>query len=213
MLFLNINQKGLVNRSNHPKDTFYVFKNYWNTTDPFTYIDSHIWTERQGPEGLEREISVNSNCPEVELFINGKSLGIKKRDIKAFPASGLNWSLNFKEGENNLLAIGRTKNSKNVKDELKINYRFTKNSKAKGLKLTYEILDNRNYLITAIAHDSEGLRCLDYENRVYFQCLSGGKNLKNQGTPTGSESIEMANGKASIEVIREDKNKPLKLWY
>lgn len=206
-----INQKGLVDRSSHPKDAFYVFKSYWNTREPFTYIESHTWTERHGPEGLEREISVYSNCPEVELFINGKSLGVKKRDIKAFPASGLNWSLNFKEGENNLLAIGRTKNSKNVKDKLKINYRFTKNSKAKGFKLTYEILDNRNYLITAIAHDSEGLRCLDYENRVYFQCLSGGKTIKNQGTPTGSESIEMANGKASIEVIREDKNKPLKV--
>jgi beta-galactosidase len=31
--------------------------------------------------------------------------------------------------------------------------------------------------------------------------LEGGKTLKNQGTPTGSEVIAMANGKASIEVI------------
>jgi beta-galactosidase len=42
---------------------------------------------------------------------------------------------------------------------------------------------------------------LDYEERVYFQCLSGGQTIKNQGTPTGSESIKMSNGKAAIEVI------------
>lgn len=206
-----MNQKGLVDRENNPKDAFYVFKSYWNKTDPFTYIESHTWTERQGPKGLTRDVSVYSNCSEVELFLNGKSLGTKKRDITAFPAAGLNWTLNFKEGENKLASVGNTNEGREVKDELILNYRFTKNDKAKGLKLDYKILDNGNYLITAIAHDSKGLRCLDYENRVYFQCLSGGETFKSLGTPTGSESIEMANGKASIEVKRSSQEQPLKM--
>jgi beta-galactosidase len=62
-------------------------------------------------------------------------------------------------------------------------------------------MKNGNYLVTAIAVDKNNMRCLDYEDRVYFQCLSGGTTMKNQGTPTGSESIKMANGKASIEVV------------
>jgi beta-galactosidase len=62
-------------------------------------------------------------------------------------------------------------------------------------------MKNGNYLVTAIAVDKNNMRCLDYEDRVYFQCLSGGTTMKNQGTPTGSESIKMANGKAAIEVI------------
>ncbi|MFP4844294.1 glycoside hydrolase family 2 protein [Winogradskyella sp. PE311] len=206
-----MNQKGLVDRENNPKDAFYVFKSYWNTSDPFTYIESHTWTERQGPKGLARDISVYSNCPEVELFLNGKSIGTKKRDTKAFPAAGLNWTLNFREGKNELISIGKTTDGDEVKDELKVNYRFTKNGKAKALKLSYEVLENGNYLVTAVAHDSKGLRCLDYENRVYFQCLSGGETYKNLGTPRGSESIEMSNGKASIEVKRESKDKPLKI--
>ncbi|PQV48874.1 beta-galactosidase [Jejuia pallidilutea] len=205
-----MNQKGLVDRAGNPKDAFYVFKSYWGKA-PFTYIESHTWTERQGPKGLSRSVSVYSNCPEVELFLNGKSLGVKKRDIKAFPAAGLNWELNFKEGENKLLAIGKTKEGKTVEDALTLNYRFTKNGKAKGLKLEYTKLENGNYLITAIAHDSEGLRCLDYESRVYFQCLSGGEAYKSLGTPTGSESIEMANGKASIEVKRHNSEAPLEV--
>ncbi len=206
-----MNQKGLVDRDNNPKDAFYVFKSYWNTTDPFTYIESHTWTERQGPKGLARDISVYSNCPEVELFLNGKSLGTKRRDTKAFPAAGLNWSLNFKEGKNTLVSVGKTDDGKEVKDELDVSYRFTKNQKAKGLKLDYKKLENGNYLITATAVDSKGMRCLDYENRVYFQCLSGGETFKSLGTPTGSESIEMANGKASIEVKRIGTDQPLKM--
>lgn len=45
---------------------------------------------------------------------------------------------------------------------------------------------------------------MDYEDRVYFQCLQGGKTLTGFGTPTKSESIKMANGKAAIEVVPND---------
>ena len=206
-----INQKGLVDRNNNAKDAFYVFKSYWNETTPFAYIESHTWTERQGPKGLKRTISVYSNCPEVELFLNGKSMGTKKRNIKSFPAAGLNWNVHFMDGENMLEAIGKTTSGIEVTDKLKVNYRFTKNGTAKNLALEYSKLENGNYLVTATARDKKGLRVLDFEERVYFQCLSGGNTLKAMGTPTGSEVIEMANGKASIEVVRASRKIPLKM--
>ena len=77
---------------------------------------------------------------------------------------------------------------------------FLKTVCKKNLTLSYVILSNGHLLVTAQAVDKNGLRCLDYEKKVYFQCLSGGETIKNQGTPTGSETISMANGKASIEV-------------
>ncbi len=46
-----MNQKGLVDRNGNPKDAYYVFKSYWSDV-PFTYIESHTWTERQGPKTL-----------------------------------------------------------------------------------------------------------------------------------------------------------------
>ena len=205
-----INQKGLVDRNNNPKDTFYVFKSYWSD-EPFVWIESHTWTERQGPKGTQREISVYSNAPEVEFFINGQSLGTKKKDNSKFPASGLTWKVDFKEGKNKLKAVGINYKDKQVSDELEVNYRFTKNGKAKELILESEKLNNGNYLITATAMDGDGLRCLDYEERVYFQALSGGTTLKSLGTPTGSESIKMANGKASIEIVRDDSGKELEV--
>ncbi|WP_298495994.1 glycoside hydrolase family 2 TIM barrel-domain containing protein [uncultured Algibacter sp.] len=205
-----MNQKGLVDRTGKPKDAFYVFKSYWSNK-PFTYIESHTWTERQGPKGKSRNISVYSNCPKVELFLNGKSLGVKSRNTLEFPASGLNWSVNFKNGENILKAVGKTKSGDQFVDDLKLNYRYIKNTKAIALQLEHKKLSNGNYLVTATAVDKKGLRCLDYEKRVYFQCLSGGEAIVSQGTPTGSEIIEMANGQASIEVKRFSKDEMLQV--
>lgn len=195
-----MNQKGLVDRNGNPKDAYYVFKSYWSDK-PFTYIESHTWTERQGPKNTARILNVFSNCPKVEFFHNGVSLGKKTRNIKSYPASGLTWDVNFAEGKNTLVAVGTSNDGKKVTDTIAVNYRFAKNEAATGLVLSSEKLKNGNYLVTAIAVDKNKLRCLDYEDRVYFQCLSGGQTLKNQGTPTGSESIKMSNGKAAIEVI------------
>ncbi|MGB5983035.1 MAG: glycoside hydrolase family 2 TIM barrel-domain containing protein [Nonlabens sp.] len=205
-----INQKGLVDRDNNPKDAYYVFKSYWSD-EPFAWIESHTWTERQGPEGTQREISVYSNAEEVEFFMNGKSMGTKKKDITKFPASGLTWTVDFKEGKNTMRAVGKTKDGTVVNDDLDVNYRFTKNGKAKELTLEYEKLDNGNYLITAFAKDSNGMRCFDYEERVYFQALSGATTMKSLGTPTGSESIKMANGKASIEIVPDGNDQPIEV--
>ncbi len=205
-----MNQKGLVDRNGNPKDAFYVFKSYWSDV-PFTYIESHTWTERQGPKDLARTISVYSNCNKVAFYHNNKFLGEKERDINKFPASGLTWDINFTEGENKLVAVGLPTVGNQVSDTLAVNYRFQKNGTAKDLVMSYKLLENGNYLATATAVDSKGMRCLDYEKVVYFQCLSGGKLLKSQGTPTGSEAIGMANGKASIEVIPSGTNKEIEV--
>jgi beta-galactosidase len=205
-----INQKGLVDRDNKPKDAYYVFKSYWSD-EPFAWIESHTWTERQGPEGISREISVYSNTAQVEFFMNGKSMGTKKKDILKFPASGLTWTVDFKEGKNTMRALGKTAGGIVVNDELSVNYRYQKNGKAKKLTLEYEKLNNGNYLVTAFAKDSKNLRCLDYEERIYFQALSGAKTMNSLGTPTGSESIKMANGKASIEIVPNGNGNPIEV--
>ena len=59
-----------------------------------------------------------------------------------------------------------------------MNYRFVKNGKAKSLTLEHKQLKNGKYLVTATALDKNGLRALDFEERVYFQCLTGGEIQK-----------------------------------
>jgi beta-galactosidase len=194
-----INQKGLVDRAGKPKDAYYVFKSYWNKNDKFTYIESHTWDERSGQEGKEREVSVYSNCDEVELFLNGKSIGKKKKDTAKFPASGLTWNVKFNEGNNTLISIGSAGNNTIAKDSIDVVYHYSQNKKPEKFNLSAERISNGNYIVTAIAIDKNGRRCIDYNERVYFSAEGKGELIENYGVPTRSSIIEMANGRAQIE--------------
>jgi beta-galactosidase len=58
-----------------PKDNFYYYKAWWGK-DPVVHVFPHWnWT---GREGDEIPVWVYSNLDEVELFVNGKSLGSQK---------------------------------------------------------------------------------------------------------------------------------------
>lgn len=201
-----INQKGLVDRAGNPKDAYYVFKSYWSK-EHFAYIESHTWTDRSGPKGLAREVNVFSNATKVELFHQGKSLGMRVRDLSQFPASGLSWEVNFEEGENTLSAKAYGQNGQEVaNDAMNVNYLFERAGAPAGLELSYKSMENGNYLVTATARDKNGMRCLEYEERIYFQCLSGGNLKESYGTPDGTPAIKMANGQASIIVNPSDES-------
>ncbi len=201
-----MNLKGLVDRAGNPKDAYYVFKSYWTKKPEFCYIESHTWTERSGPKNLKREVCVYSNCDAVELFLNGKSLGKKNKDIKKFPASGLNWQISFNEGSNNLKAVGYNNNKQTAIDSLSVKYTYKKAGTPDDIKLLSSKLPNGDYLITALVVDKDGQRCLDYSKRIYFSSNGSGKLLENLGTTTGSSIIEAANGKAQI-IFKPDGNK------
>ncbi|WP_317236200.1 DUF4982 domain-containing protein [Niabella hibiscisoli] len=47
-------------------------------------IYGHSWPVRWGNGNEEKMIKVYSNCDEAELFVNGKSYGIKKEIARTF---------------------------------------------------------------------------------------------------------------------------------
>lgn len=193
-----VNQKGLVDMSNNPKDAYYVFKSYWTQFPKFCYTESHTWKNRYGKADEKKQINVFSNCDEVELFLNEVSLGKLKRDIKKYPASGLNWLAQFNAGNNILVSVGYESNGKVAADTLIINYSIQPFGKPDNFLLEKERLADGSYLIKASAVDKNGNYCPDYNERIYFSALSGGTLFENTGIPTGSSTIEMANGKAEI---------------
>jgi len=196
-----VNQKGLLDREGNPKDAYYVYKSYWTTSPEFCYIESPTWTERIGPKGKARNMSVYSNCNSVELLLNGKSKGLHQKDIKAFPAQGFNWDLMFVEGTNQIIARGFTGTGELITtDTLKVHYSYSKADKPEGVELTWSNLSNGNVLVTATVVDKAGKRCLDYNDRMYFWSNQEDRLMVNYGTPTGSSNIECASGQASIEV-------------
>lgn len=203
-----LNQKGLVDRSGKPKDAYYVYKSYWSD-DPFTYIESHTWTERRGPKDKSRNLSVYSNCETVQLIQNGKSLGSKNRKVGEFPACGLNWDVIFTEGENQLIAVGVKNREVITSDTLTVNYDYKQSGKADKINLTYRKLANGNYLVEAFMMDNKGNRVLDYEKHLYFSKDGAGRLMKDYGTPTRSQVIQMANGYAAIELAPSKKGKAI----
>ena len=66
---------GMADKWRIPKEAYYFYQSQWRTK-PMVHIVGH-WTWN-GQEGRARAVKVYSNAPEVELFLNGRSLGMKK---------------------------------------------------------------------------------------------------------------------------------------
>jgi beta-galactosidase len=67
---------GIVDLAGFPKDRFYLYQSQW-TSRPMVHVLPH-WNWA-GMEGKPIPVIVYTNADEVELFLNGKSLGRKKR--------------------------------------------------------------------------------------------------------------------------------------
>ncbi len=67
---------GMVDLAGFPKDRYYLYQSMW-TKEPMVHILPH-WNW-QGREGQMIPVMAYTNAEEVELFLNGKSLGRKKR--------------------------------------------------------------------------------------------------------------------------------------
>jgi beta-galactosidase len=72
---------GIVDLAGFPKDRFYSYKSFW-TTQPTVHVFPH-WNWA-GHEGEKIPVMVYTNAQEVELFLNGQSLGRKKLGVDTF---------------------------------------------------------------------------------------------------------------------------------
>ena len=73
----SLNDKGLVTHDRKiKKDAFYFYKANWNP-EPMLHLTSRRAIIRKEPT---TEIKAYSNCPEVELFVNGTSVGKAQPD-------------------------------------------------------------------------------------------------------------------------------------
>ena len=92
----HINSWGMADVWRIPKDVYYLYQSQWSVT-PMVHIVGH-WTW-PGEEGQTKAVKVYSNAEEVELFLNGTSLG-KKRDATdaGLPHSPRIWQVPFHAG-------------------------------------------------------------------------------------------------------------------
>ncbi|MES2390771.1 MAG: glycoside hydrolase family 2 TIM barrel-domain containing protein [Acidobacteriota bacterium] len=197
-----INQKGVITRDMQKKESFYVFQSYW-TQEPMAHIYGHTWPVRWGDPGEQKMVKVYSNCETAELFLNGKSLGIKHRDSQNFPAAGLRWNTPFVAGTNHLRVVAK-KGTATVEDEITFLYQTEKWSTPAKLTLTEKSRTAANDVVTLEAklYDAHGVLCLDAKNPVRFSLAGPATLIDNLGTPTGSRLVQLYNGRAEISLNR-----------
>jgi beta-galactosidase len=178
---------GMLDLCGFPKDNWYYLKSWWTNENILHILPHWNW---KGKEGQERDVWVYSNCDEVELFVNRKSLGKKQMQAN----SHLEWKVKYEPGT--VEAIGYRNGKKVMTDVVKTT------AEPIALKLTADkksiSADQQNVLVvTAEATDKEKRRVPTANNEVTFSIQGPGKIIGvGNGDPTSMEQDKF------IETIR-----------
>ena len=82
---------GIMDTCGFAKDNFYYYQSWWSERTVLHLLPHWNWA---GKEGQDIDVRCLSNCQEVELFLNGQSLG-----RKSMPAnSHLQWTVKYAPG-------------------------------------------------------------------------------------------------------------------
>lgn len=155
---------GVIDLAGFPKDVYYMYQSEWSTK-PVLHLFPH-WNWQAGK--MVDVWAYYNNADEVELFLNGKSLGVKKKENSQLHVM---WRVPFEAGI--LKAISR-KNGKII---------LSKEIKTAGKPAKIELVaDNKNpngsgkalSFITVRVLDKDGNLVPDAENLIEFSMAGGG---------------------------------------
>ncbi len=193
---------GIIDLAGLPKDIYYMYQSEW-TTQPVLHIFPH-WNWQQG-----QEVDVwayYNQADEVELFLNGKSMGKKSKqndDLHVF------WRLQYEPGV--LKAVSR-KNGKVV---------LEKEIHTAGNAATLELISDKRVIkkdgydlayITVSMKDSDRNLVPNANHSINFEITGGGKIV---GVDNGyqanlesfkASSCKLYNGKC-IVIVQSNKTK------
>ena len=203
---------GCVDLASIPKDRFYLFRSVWNKDEHTLHVLPH-WNWE---EGQTVPVFVYTSSPAAELFLNGKSLGVKKKVVPTHKTTGdrsedvesryrLMWiDVKYEPGELKVVALDE--NNQPVDTA----YVRTAGEPA-GIRLDYDgrrikaDCDDLAYVTVNIV-DADGNVCPLADNEVTFEVTGTGtfKACAN-GDPTCIEpfagpSMQAFNGKLTAIV-------------
>ncbi|MDY0288601.1 MAG: glycoside hydrolase family 2 TIM barrel-domain containing protein [Sphaerochaeta sp.] len=205
-----VNQKGAVQRDLTKKEVYYVVQSYWSDK-PMARLFGHEWKIRWGDEGESKEFRVYSNCPMAELFVDGKSVGMKLRDPKDFPAAGLRWSIPLSEGLHTV-RVQAYDGDEVIEDGYEFSYQSGTWGEPTAIRSKFVRSEEFGLLWEIEVVDSHTRRCLDFSQRVRFSAAGKSPLVTEMGTATGSRVIECTNGRSSIAVRNAQEPAILAAW-
>ena len=185
---------GIIDLAGFPKDTYYMYQSEW-TTKPVLHLFPH-WNWIPGDE-IDMWCYYN-NADEVELFINGKSQGVRRKTAeqpegrydmhntkaKLNSEYHVGWRVTFDPGEVKVVARkdGKVVGEQTIK---------TAGAPAK-IRLSKDYQGKNTTFVTAEVVDKDGNLCPWAEDQIYFIYEGDGKVL---GTDNGCQT-SMENFKA-----------------
>lgn len=197
---------GIVDLAGLPKDRYYLYQSKWSDKPVFHVLPHWTW-----PERLNQKVPVfcYTNYPKAELFINGKSMGVKQKDkSNTYTRYRLMWdNVIYEPGEIKVIAYDN--DNKVVAEQL-----IRTASESYSIRLTAD----RNKIksdgkdlsfVTVEILDKNGNLCPRADNLLFFD-VSGAGKLKAvcNGDPTDqtafvSKYMRTFNGKM-IAILESD---------
>ena len=196
---------GIVDLAGFPKDIYYMYQSEW-TNKTVLHLFPH-WNWKAG-QNVDLWAYYN-NADEVELFLNGKSLGTKK---KMGDDLHIMWRVPFQAGT--LKAVSR-KNGKTVKETSIQTAGNPSKIKLTADRNTINADGNDLSFITVDITDEKGVLSPNANNEIQFSLKGNGKIVGVcSGDPVSHESYKgtkhtALNGKCLV--IIQAGNKPEKL--
>ena len=180
---------GLIDLAGFPKDTYYMYQSEWTDKQVLHLFPHWNWLEGQ-------DIDVwcyYNNADEVELFINGRSQGVKaKKDSHEYH---LMWRVKFEPGE--VKAVAR-KDGKVVADKV-----IRTAGAPAALRLTADRThfgknpngDNLAFITVEVV-DKDGNLCPRAEDQIFFDVEGGRIVGTDNGNPVSMERFKEPKRKA-----------------
>ena len=181
----NINSHfGIMDMCGFPKNIYYYYQSWWTDKDVLHISPHWNWS---GKEGQPIDVWVNSNADDVELFLNGKSLG--KKDMPR--NSHLQWKVNYEPGV--LSAIAYKKGKRITASE------ETTGNAAEVVITPYKttmLADGKDAtVINVTAIDKEGREVPDANNLITFSITGDAKIIGvGNGDPSSHEPDKYIDG-------------------
>jgi beta-galactosidase len=178
-------QFGILDTCGFPKDNFYYYQS-WYVDRPVLHVFPH-WNWA-GREGQPINVWCDSNCEEVELFLNGRSLGRKTMKTN----SHLAWAVNYAPGT--LLARGY-KNGRQI---------ITGQVETTGAPASVQLTPHKSTIaadgedvsiITVQANDAQGRPVPTASSEIAFEIAGPGRIIGvGNGDPSSHEPDQYVAG-------------------
>lgn len=161
---------GVTDTAGFPKSGFYLYKEMWNEdASPFVKLFPHWdWNE-----GQMIDVISYSNQPEVELFLNGVSLGKQKIDLKKGKVLHAHWVVPFQKGELLIQAYDEKGNVTATDRKVSFSDAVSLKTKCDAGELQADGRDLK--YITITAHDKDGNPVENANNRVTVKVSGAGR--------------------------------------